>query len=66
MVGEVLVEDIARIPTMRWVQTRRLDQLAFRVDAFEEHDDLQLEEDGQVDGRPSPLGVEGAYPLTHE
>jgi hypothetical protein len=48
------------------VQAGGFDQLAFGPDAFEDHDELELEEDDRVDARPAPLGVALPRPLPDE
>ena len=55
VVGQVLVQRIAQILAVRQVQTRRRDELALGSNAFEEHHQLQLEEDDRVDGGSAPL-----------
>ena len=44
--------------SMTWVERGRFDQLPLGADAFEGHDQLQLEEDDRVDGGAAPLGVQ--------
>ncbi len=66
MVGEPLVEGVAQVPAVGEVEAGRLDEPAFRTDALEEHDQLQLEEDDWVDGRAAALGVEFPRPLPNE
>src|SRR5215204_1276778 len=51
---------------MRQVEAGRLDQLALGADPFEEHDQLQLEEDDRVDRGTTPLGVAIHNPAAHE
>jgi hypothetical protein len=43
------------VPAVREVQIGDLDELALGADAFEEHDQLELEEDDRVNGRATPL-----------
>ena len=58
VIRQVLVEGIAQIPAVGQVQAGRLDELSFGADAFEEHDELQLEEDDRIDAGPTSLGIE--------
>jgi hypothetical protein len=46
------------------METRRRDELPFRANAFEEHDQLELEEDHRVDTGPAALGVQLPRPLS--
>jgi hypothetical protein len=58
VVREFLIEGIAEIPAVREVETRRLDELALGTDAFEKHDQLQLEKDHRVDARSTSRGLQ--------
>ena len=40
-------------------------QLTFRADAFKEHDQLQLEEDDRINGRPPCAGVRLLDQVSH-
>ena len=51
---------------MGQMQAGGLDELALGADPFEEHDQLQLEEDDRVDGGASPVGVALLCPLADE
>lgn len=43
VIGDGFIEVIAEVPAMREIEAHGLHQLSFRADAFEEHDQLQLE-----------------------
>jgi hypothetical protein len=66
VVGEGLVEGVAEVPSVGQVEAGRFDQLALGADAFEEHDQLQLEEDDRIDGGAAPLGVVLPRPVADE
>ena len=51
---------------MRQVERGGGDELAFGADAFEEHDQLQLEEDHWVDAGPTALGIQILRPRADE
>jgi hypothetical protein len=57
VVGQGFVEVVAELPAVGEVETRGLDELAFRADALEEHDQLELEEDHRVNGGTATGGV---------
>jgi hypothetical protein len=66
VVGQRLIEVIAQVPALGQVQTGRLDQLALRADAREEHHQLQFEEDDGVNRRPPAGGITVFDPVPHE
>jgi hypothetical protein len=66
VIRQLLVQGIAQIPAMGQMEARRLDELAFGVDPFEEHDELELEEDDQIDAGAASLGVELPRPVSYK
>jgi hypothetical protein len=66
VIGQGLVEGVTEIPAVGQVEVRCLDELSFRADALEEHDELQLEEDYGVDRGPATFGVPLPRPVAHE
>jgi hypothetical protein len=66
VVGQRFIQAIAQVPAVGQMQARRLDQAALRANAFKEQDELELEEDDGVDGRPAPGLVELLDPRTDE
>jgi hypothetical protein len=63
VVGQRLVQRVPDVPAVAKVEAGRLDQLPLGADAFEEHDQLQLEEDDRVDGGPASLGIQLPRPV---
>src|SRR5215217_6223959 len=63
VVREVFVEGVAEVPAVGQVHRGNFDELAFRADPSEEHDQLQLEEDHRVDAGPAPDGIELLRPV---
>jgi hypothetical protein len=59
-----LVQVVAQVPADAQPVGRQVQQLPLRADAFEEHHQLQLEEDHRVDGRAFLPGVLLADQLT--
>src|SRR5215213_2976600 len=57
---------MAEVPTVGEMKAGGFDQLPLGPDAFEEHDELQLEENDGVNGGPSPLRVEILGPVPDE
>jgi hypothetical protein len=66
VIGQVPVEGVAEVPAVRQVEAGRRDEVPFRADPLEVHDELQLEENHGIDARPTPLGILLAGPLAHE
>jgi hypothetical protein len=53
VVGQRLVEGLAQVPAVGQVEIGGLDEFPLRADAFEEHDELELENStGSMLGRP--------------
>jgi len=63
VIGQALIEGVAQVPAVGQMQTGRRHQFALRADAFEEHDQLQLEEDHRIEAGPTALGVHLLHPL---
>ena len=57
---------IAQVPAVGQLETRRRDELPFRAHAFEEHDQLEREEDHRVDTRMATVGVARPRPRADE
>src|SRR3954468_13950186 len=57
MVGQRLIEVVAKIPAMGKIETGNLDELTFRAQPFEEHHQVTFEEDDRIDRRPTTAGV---------
>ena len=66
MLGQRLIQVIAQIPAVRQIQASHLDQSPFRADPLEEHDELELEEDDRIDGRPTDGLIAAVGELAHE
>ncbi len=58
VIGQGLVQGIAEVPAMGEVEAGGLAELPLGADPFEEHHELQLEEDDRVDRGPIPVGIE--------
>src|SRR5690349_15582683 len=58
MIRQLLVQVIAEIPAQAEPVRRDAQQLAFRADALEEHDELQLEEHDGINGRAPTRSIE--------
>jgi hypothetical protein len=66
VVGQRLIEVVAGVPTNGEVVPCLLHQLAFRADPFEEHRQLEAEEDFGIDGGSSAGGVAVGSEVAHE
>src|SRR5262245_13733270 len=66
MLGQWLIQVVAQVPAMGQIQAGHLHQLPFGANALEEHDELELEEDHWIDGRPPGGLVVAADELAHE
>ena len=66
MVGQGLEEVVAEVPPQREAVRYDLHQLALGAKVFEEHHQLQLEEDDRVHRRPAAVGVQRGDQLPDE
>jgi hypothetical protein len=66
VVGQGLVEVVAQVPSQGQAVCHRPHELALRAEVLEEHDQLELEEDDRVNGRPAAPRVERGDELPDE
>ena len=66
VIRQILVEGVAQVPPVGQVERSGFDELALGTQPFEEHDELQLDEDDWIDTRPAALSVQLPRPLTDE
>jgi hypothetical protein len=63
VIRQVFIEGIAQIPAMGQVEAGGCDELTLGADPLEEHHELQLEEDGRVEGGSAAFRIESGDPL---
>ena len=66
VIGQRFVQVVAEIPTVGEVEAGDLDSFAFRAQSFEEHNQVQLEEDHGINRGPPTASVHVSDEVTHE
>ncbi len=57
VIGQLVVEGVAKVSLLGKVEASHPGLLPLRVEPFEEHHELQLEEDDRMNGGPAAIGA---------